>query len=119
MPLLSSPRMTPFFRSTPVPGTWLPDGAKTPFMPVRAFGAPQTTWIVSEPVSTLQTRSRSAFGCCTASMTWAMVKGHSFSAGLISSSTSSPSIGRVSQICSSVASVSRCSFSQDSENFIG
>ena len=26
------------------PGMWLPDGAKTPIMPVRALGAPQTTW---------------------------------------------------------------------------
>ena len=28
----------------PVPGMCVPAGAKTPFMPVRAFGAPQTTW---------------------------------------------------------------------------
>jgi len=26
MPLESSPRMTPFFRSTPVPGMWVPAG---------------------------------------------------------------------------------------------
>jgi hypothetical protein len=39
-------------------------------MPVRAFGAPQTTCTGSpEPVSTMQTRSRSAFGCCSAEIT--------------------------------------------------
>jgi hypothetical protein len=47
-------------------------------MPVRAFGAPHTTWIGSpEPVSTMQTRSRSAFGCCFASITRAIVNGAS------------------------------------------
>ncbi len=40
-------------------------------MPVRALGAPQTTCTGSAPpVSTRQTRSRSALGCCLASITW-------------------------------------------------
>ena len=41
----------------------VPGAAKTPFMPVRALGAPHTTWIGPPvPVLTMQTRSRSAFG---------------------------------------------------------
>ena len=59
-----------------LPGMKAPGGAKTPFIPARAFGAPQTTWIGSPvPVSTMQTRSRSAFGCCLASATRAMMNG--------------------------------------------
>ena len=69
MPLLSSPRILLALSSNPVPGMVLPDGAKMPFMPVRALGAPHTTWTVPLPVSTVQTRSRSALGCCTASTT--------------------------------------------------
>ena len=45
MPFDSWPRMMPFSSWTPVPGMYVPTGAKTPVMPVRAFGAPQTTWI--------------------------------------------------------------------------
>ena len=56
-----------------LPGTKAPGGTNTPVMPVRAFGAPQTTWIgLPSPVSTMQTRSRSALGCCFASITLAM-----------------------------------------------
>ena len=56
-----------------LPGMKAPGGTNTPVMPVRAFGAPQTTWIgLPSPVSTMQTRSRSALGCCFASMTRAM-----------------------------------------------
>ena len=69
MPLESTPRITPFLRSSLVPGMKLPTGANTPFMPVRALGAPHTTCTTPLPVSTLQTRSLSAFGCCTASTT--------------------------------------------------
>ena len=45
MPFDSTPRMTPFSRTMPVPGICVPAGAKMPFMPVLALGAPQTTWI--------------------------------------------------------------------------
>ena len=38
-------------------------------MPVRALGAPQTTCTGAPPASTMQTRSRSAFGCGLASIT--------------------------------------------------
>ena len=69
MPFDSTPRMTPFFSSTPVAGMVVPAGAKTPFMPVRALGAPHTTWTVSDPVSTMQTRSLSASGCFSAETT--------------------------------------------------
>ena len=48
----------------------VPGGEKTLFMPVRALGAPQTTCTgAPEPVSTMQTRRRSALGCCFASIT--------------------------------------------------
>ena len=68
-----------------------PAGANTPFMPVLAFGAPQTTWTgTPSPESTKQTRSRSAFGCWRASTTLAMTKGLRVSAGLWTPSTSSP-----------------------------
>ncbi len=39
----------------PVPGICVPGGAKMPFMPVLALGAPQTTWIKADLVSTSQT----------------------------------------------------------------
>ena len=39
------------------------------FMPVRALGPPQTTWTSPEPVSTMQTLSRSASGWGRASLT--------------------------------------------------
>ena len=53
MPLLSSPRILLAFSSMSVPGMKLPVGAKMPFMPVRALGAPHTTCTVPPPVSTL------------------------------------------------------------------
>jgi hypothetical protein len=94
-------------------------GAKTPFMPARALGAPQTTCTgVPDPVSTMQTRRRSAFGCWRASVTLAMVKERSFSAGLESSSSSSPRWVSASAISPAGASVSRWSLSQERVNFI-
>src|SRR5690606_39547182 len=86
--------------------------------PARAFGAPQTTWIgVPVPVSTDRTRRRSASGCCSAVRILAMTNG--FSAALSSTlSTSRPIMVRRSTISSSEASVSRCSLSQESVNFI-
>jgi hypothetical protein len=50
----------PGFRSGRCPGCGA-GGAKTPFMPVRALGAPQTT-CTARPVSTVQTLSLSALG---------------------------------------------------------
>ncbi len=73
MPRLSTPRMVPTPSVIFLPGMNVPGGAKTPFMPVRALGAPHTTCTGSPlPVSTMQTRSRSAFGCCFASTTRAI-----------------------------------------------
>ena len=70
MPLLATPRIVLAFehRAGARDDACRP-GANTPFMPVRALGAPQTTWTTPLPVSTMQTRSRSALGCCTASTT--------------------------------------------------
>ena len=76
MPFESWPRMLPAFSSSSIPGTQAPTGAKTPFMPARAFGAPHTTCTGSPlPVLTMQTRSLSASGCCSAEITSATVKG--------------------------------------------
>jgi hypothetical protein len=69
MPLEAWPRMLPALSSRPVPGTTRPARAKTPFMPVRALGAPHTTCTCSLPVSTMHTRRRSASGCFFASTT--------------------------------------------------
>ncbi len=69
MPLEATPRMVPALSSAPVPGRRLPTGAKTPFMPVRALGAPQTPWTSPVTVSSVQSRSRSALGCGRASLT--------------------------------------------------
>ncbi len=125
MPFESMPRITPGFRSTPVPGMCVPGGAKTPTSPVRAFGAPQTTWTMSlgasgppGQVSTRQSRSRSAFGCGTASTTRAIVNAPSVSPGSSTPSTSSPRSVSAAATWSTVASVSRCFFSHDSVNFI-
>ena len=82
IPQLSTPLIFAFLRTTPVPGMVVPTGAKTPFMPVRALGAPHTTSTRSAPVSTTQSLSLSAFGCGFASTTWATVKGASVVAGV-------------------------------------
>ena len=118
MPALRTPRISPTFSVVLVPGMKLPGAANTPFMPVRAFGAPQTTITVSSPVSTLHTRSRSALGCCAASMTRAMRNGASAAPRSSTASSSRPMRVSVAVISVSVASVCRCDFSQESVNFI-
>src|SRR5579875_2910404 len=118
MPALVTPRISPVLSVMPVPGMKLPGGANTPFMPVRAFGAPHTTETMPSPVSTVHARRRSALGCCTASITCAMRNGASLSPGVSTPSTSSPIAESVSVMRASGASVSRCVFSQDSVNFI-
>src|SRR6201988_697284 len=87
-------------------------------MPARAFGAPHTTCTGAppSPVSTMQTRRRSALGCCSAEMTRAMENGAS--AFALSSMLSSPIMVSLSASFSRGSSVSRCSFSQESVNFI-
>ena len=77
MPREATPRITVSFSSAPVRGMTVPAGAKTPFIPVWALGAPQTTWTCALPVSTTQTFSRSAFGWRSAETTEATVKGSS------------------------------------------
>ncbi len=78
MPIDSTPRMLDFLISMPPrPGTVVPGNASTPFMPARALGAPHTICKVSLPVSTVHTRSRSAFGCGTACVTSTTMKGAS------------------------------------------
>ena len=118
MPALCTPRISPTFRVMPVPGMKAPGAAKTAFMPVRALGAPQTTETMPSPASTLQARRRSALGCCTASITWAMRNDASAAPRFSTPSSSSPICVSVSVIWSSVASVCRCDFSQERVNFI-
>src|SRR6201986_3094790 len=121
MPRLSTPRMVPtpsvmFLRGMKVPG-----GENTLIRPARAFGAPQTTCTgaAPSPVSTMQTRRRSAFGCCSAEITRAIVNGARAFALSSRCSTSSPIMVSLSASFSTDSSVSRCSFSQDSVNFMG
>ena len=119
MPFDSTPRMTPRVKSMPVPGMCVPGGAKTPIMPARAFGAPQTTWTFEpSPGSTMQTRSRSALGCFSAERTRAIRKAAKSLVRSSTYSTSMPIMVSLSAIASSEASVSRCSLSQESVNFM-
>src|SRR6185437_5311149 len=81
--------------------------------------APQTIWIgLPSPVSTMQTRRRSAFGCCTAEITDTTLNASYCFALSSTPSTSRPIIVSLSVISDSDASVSRCSFSQVRVNFI-
>ncbi len=118
MPALVTPRISPVLSVIPVPGMKLPGGANTPFMPVRALGAPHTTDTTPSPVSTRQARSRSAFGCGTASSTWAMRNGASAAPRSLMPSSSRPIRVRVSPITATGASVSRCVRSHDRVNFM-
>src|SRR3569623_2071023 len=87
--------------------------------PARALGAPQTISLRPSTVSTWQTRSRSALGCCTASITLATVKAFSLAPVSMTSSTSRPAMVMASATASMPASVSRWSLSQERVNFIG
>ena len=123
MPFDSTPRMTPAVRVMPLPGMNVPTGENTERIPVRALGAPQTTWTGAPlPASTEQTRSRSALGCGFASMTEATTKPAMAAAGSVTCSTSRPIRVRVSTIvCRSAPApdgVSRWSSSQESVNFM-
>ena len=118
MPADCTPRISPTFSTVFRPGMWLPGGANTVFSPALAFGAPHTTLTRPSPVSTVQTRKRSAFGCCTASTISATRK--AASAAPVSSTPSSSSPIRVSAsvMAASGSLVSRCVLSQDSVNFM-
>ena len=119
MPRLSTPLMVPTPSVMFLPGMKVPGGENTLTRPARAFGAPQTTCTGAppSPVSTMQTRRRSAFGCCSAEITRAMENGDSALALSSMFSTSSPIMVSLSASFSSGSSVSRCSFSQESVNF--
>src|SRR6478672_2419352 len=120
MPRLSTPRIVPTPRVMFLPGVKVPGAENTLIRPARAFGAPQTTCTGAppSPVSTMQTRRRSAFGCCSAEITRAMENGASAFALSSMCSTSSPIMVSLSASLSSGSSVSRCSFSQESVNFM-
>ena len=118
MPFDSTPRMTPLASVIFLPGIYVPTGENTPFIPVRAFGAPQTTCTGPWPASTMQTLSRSALGCGLASMTEATTKPSYLRLGSSTLSTSRPTRVSVSTISASEADVSRWSSSQERVNFI-
>src|SRR6266700_2871913 len=120
MPRLSTPRMVPMPSVMFLPGMKVPGAENTLIRPARAFGAPQTTCTGAppSPVSTMQTRKRSALGCCSAEITRAIVKGASALALSSMCSTSSPIMVSLSASFSNGSSVSRCSFSQESVNFM-
>src|SRR6202790_1713446 len=120
MPRLSTPRMVPTPSVMFLPGMKVPGAENTLTRPARAFGAPHTTCTgaAPSPVSTMQTRRRSALGCCSAEITRAMVNGASALALSSMFSTSSPIMVSLSASFSSGSSVSRCSFSQESVNFM-
>src|SRR5438552_9211449 len=120
MPRLSTPLMVPMPSVMFLPGMKVPGAENTLIMPARAFGAPQTTCTGAppSPVSTKQTRRRSAFGCCSAEITRAMENGASAFALSSMLSTSSPIMVSLLASFSRGSSVSRCSFSQESVNFI-
>src|SRR5215813_5656714 len=121
MPRLSTPRMVPTDSVMFLPGMKVPGGENTLINPVRAFGAPHTTCtgVPPSPVSTMQTRRRSAFGCCSAEITRAIENGASCFALSSMLSTSSPIMVSLSASFSRGSSVSRCSFNQESVNFMG
>src|SRR6516225_723041 len=119
MPRLSTSRILPTPSVRFLPGMNAPGGANTPFIPVRALGAPHTTWIgLPSPVSTMHTRNRSAFGCGLASTTRAMTNGANSFAFSSMRSTSSPIMVSLPAISSSERAVSRCSSSQPKVSFI-
>ncbi len=107
MPLETTPRTGRASSVILVPGMYVPTPANTPIMPVLALGAPHTTSTTPEPVSTLHTFSRSAFGCGLHSSTRAMVKASRLAAGLSTPSTSSPIDDSLSVSSASDAEVSR------------
>src|SRR5215472_1978704 len=119
MPRLSTSRILPTPSVMFLPGMNAPTGANTPLIPVRAFGAPHTTWIgLPSPVSTMHTRSRSALGCGLASVTRAMTKGANSLALSSMRSTSRPIMVSLAAISSSERAVSRCSLSQPKVSLI-
>src|SRR4030081_1647803 len=120
MPRLSTPRMVPTPSVMFLPGMKVPGAENTLMRPARAFGAPHTTCtgMPPSPVSTMQTRKRSALGCCSAEITRAIVNGASAFALSSMLSTSSPIMVSLSASFSTGSSVSRCSFSQESVNFM-
>src|SRR4051812_13119321 len=119
MPRLSTPRIVPTPSVMFLPGMKAPGGTNTPFMPARALGAPHTTCTGSpSPVLTMHTRRRSAFGCCSAEITDAIVNGASSFSRSVTLSTSSPIIVSLSTMAASGCSVSRCSLSQARVNFM-
>src|SRR5438552_17956771 len=120
MPRLSTPLMVPMPSVMFLPGMNVPGAENTLTMPARAFGAPHTTCTGAppSPVSTMHPGSRSALGCCSAEITRAIENGASALALSSMLSTSSPIMVSLSASFSRGSSVSRCSFSQESVNFM-
>src|ERR1035437_9165072 len=123
MPWLSMPRnlLTLIRKGFPSSsgGNSAPTMAHGTLMPARALGAPQT--IVSNavwPTSTVQTRRRSALGCCTVSLTSPTTMFINPGTTGLSSSTSRPAMVSVSASCSVESGGLQNSRNQDSGNCI-
>ena len=118
IPFDSTPRIEATFNTMPFDGTVAPAGPNTPSIPARALSAPHTTCKGAPPASTDNTCSLSACGCGAALSTFAIRNADSFSAGFSIPSTSSPIWFNRPATALMSASVSRCSLSQLSENFM-
>src|SRR6516164_4862537 len=103
MPRLSTSRILPIPSVRFLPGMKAPTGANTPFVSVRALGAPHTTWTGwPSPASTTRAMTNGANSFALSSMR----------------STSSPIMVSLAAISSSERAVSRCSPSQAKVSFI-
>ena len=124
MPKLSTPRSLPTLISKGLPsspgGSAAPTSASGTLMPARALGAPQTICsgpsLECSPASTLHTRRRSAFGCCTASRMRPTTMRENGGATGRTSSTSRPAMVSVSASCSVDSGGLQNSRNQDSGN---
>ena len=87
-------------------------------MPFSTLGAPHTTSTFSFPVSTRHSFNLSALGCFFSSITSATIKFLNAKLASLKDSTSKPIDVSFSEISIAFNSVSKCSLSQEKENFI-
>ena len=103
MPADSTPRTLAFLILVPS-GSCTPGQASADTIPARTLGAPQTTWICSEPVSTWHKVSLSASGCLATDTTLAVMMASSPTNSSSTLSTSRPSMVSRSASCAGLKS---------------
>ena len=118
IPKLSIPRILPTLSVSPFTGITQPGLASTPFKPTRTLGAPHTICKVSLPVSTARICKWSESGWSFTSLISAIIKSFNASAGLVSSSSSSPIEVSLSVNSFTSLSVSKWLLSQLKVSFI-